>query len=72
MGLWAGDGVLGETASVSASFILCCRGAVELFSEGIVPHVAVDLVCPVGEGEFRVFLHYHLEPPPFLFLLLIF
>ena len=26
------------------------------FSEGIVPYVAVDLVCPVGEGEFSIFL----------------
>lgn len=65
MGLGRGWG-LGETASLPlSSFVV--EEQLSWFSEGVVPYAAVGLVCPVGERELRVFLHYPLEPPPSLF-----
>lgn len=37
-------------------------GSFQVFFGGIVLNVAIDLVF-VGKGEFKIFLHYHLEPP---------
>ena len=47
VGLWAGDGVLGETAFLQ---ILCCRGAVELVFRGNCPSRSCRFGVSCGRG----------------------
>lgn len=58
---------------LDAAFVVCCEGAIQLvlryFSEGIIPHVAVDLVhlweemnsgssyVSIGQSKLPLFLH---------------
>lgn len=52
---------------LSYPFILCCGGIIQLvfnsFSQGIVPYIAICLMCLWEGGEFRVFLRCHLGMP---------
>lgn len=45
-------------------FIICCEGAVQLvfrfLSEGIVPYVALDLLCQWDDVNLKIFLSRHL------------
>lgn len=64
-----GVGFWQDYISVSPNYLdfaVCCEGGAQLvfrsFSKGIYSICNCRFSVSVGRGEFRIFLHHHLEP----------